>query len=124
MSVFDKLAARPSSTSSTNEAQERFIVAVLKAAREYDRATKPDGRRNNGKKRVDPRSVERGLEMVEQGNSIRSAARIVGVSFGTLWKLWRAEEQRKFRATFKPKRDGYHRPAKPCSMHDKLDGCD
>lgn len=86
MSVFDKLIINRASHLTAEGTPEHQLIATLrKALKDYDRATKVDGRRNNGNKRVDPTLVQRAVAMVKRGISIRRAARDTCISFTTLW---------------------------------------
>lgn len=85
--IFDKLAVKRPTTRGTPE--HKLITALREALKEYDRATKADGRRANGKRRSDGRfrlavAVAAGL-VREKGWSIRKAAAVQGVSYGAVW---------------------------------------
>ncbi len=93
MSVLDRITAPAGQkvakvyvpTSFFYRTPEKVLISAMRLAlREYDRATKPDGRRRNGH-RVDPSKVQDGMALIRAGMSIRRAARVVGVGFGTLW---------------------------------------
>lgn len=68
------------------KAERKLIATIRQALKEYDRYVRPDGRRNNGRKRVDPKQVEAALKMLRAGCSIRRAAEACHISFGTLWR--------------------------------------
>ena len=68
------------------KAERKLIATIRQALKEYDRYVRPDRRVNNGKKRVDPGAVAKGLKLMKSGMSIRTAAKLAGISFGTLWK--------------------------------------
>jgi hypothetical protein len=66
-------------------AERKLIGAIRKAFKEYDRTVKPDGRRLNGTKRVDPKALAKGVKLIRSGMSIRRASAVTGVSYTTLW---------------------------------------
>jgi hypothetical protein len=87
VSVFDRLVLNQAAHLLPGGTPERqFIQKLRKALREYDRATKPDLRRNNGRgHRVDPEVVKKAVGLVGRGRSIRQAAKEAGTSYGTVW---------------------------------------
>ncbi len=109
MSILDQIDVKPSAAcrrplSFFSRTPEKVLIAALrKALKDYDRATRPDGRRLNGTRRVDPQAVAKGLKLLKRGTSIRKAAAEVGVSFGTLWiaKELAARNRASFKAQFR-----------------------
>jgi len=66
-------------------AERKLVASIRRALKEYDRTLKPDGRRQNGTKRVDPKALAKGVKLIRSGMSIRRASAVTGVSYSTLW---------------------------------------
>jgi hypothetical protein len=92
MSALDRLLTQRTKTGTP---EHRFVEAVRAALKAYDRVTKVDLRRFNGKRaRRDGRftqAVQKAVERVRHGASIRAAARAEGVSYGTVWNALKRE---------------------------------